>query len=528
MRTLFCLGGILLFSVCITQAQNWIPAVPLNNARYDFELVSNGTHVYAAGGNGAPTSLEVYDGVFGNWTTLADLPVPQQAHCAALVGGKIYTFGNSDPEDDTVQIYNTNTDTWSAGPPLPDEMYWSTARAVDQNIYVLGGYVPWEGYKSTVYILNTTTLTWSTGTDCPTEISSPTSVVRGNNIFVFTEFVTYRYATDEDAWYSLTPRPTEINGSAACRVGNQVYLIGGYEEGITDTVPYTHMYDIDGDFWWYGPDMNTPRYNIGAIYFNDYIYAVGGRLSDFSETSIVEILTPIGGPGIQITLTTDSDPLPVIAGDNFFYDLSIVFNIPSVRTTRIVSQAILPSGFLYGPIFQVFIPAAPGTTIDVANMVQSVPPGATPGTYEFIIRANTVDGDFIGVDSVELTVSAPAPDAAGGFTAWIPSGVDRLTQSFEKPVNEVELPNQFSLSQPYPNPFNPTTTISVSLPSAAELSVVVFNALGQQVAELTSGRMSAGTHQFTLDGSYLASGIYFVHASVPGELNAVQKIVLMK
>ncbi|GBE29516.1 MAG TPA: T9SS type A sorting domain-containing protein [Bacteroidetes bacterium] len=90
------------------------------------------------------------------------------------------------------------------------------------------------------------------------------------------------------------------------------------------------------------------------------------------------------------------------------------------------------------------------------------------------------------------------------------------------------LPSEFAVGLAYPNPFNPTTTITVSLPQSAELTVAVFNTLGQRVAELANGLIAAGTHQFTFDGSSLASGVYLVQATVPGELNAVQKILLMK
>jgi len=48
------------------------------------------------------------------------------------------------------------------------------------------------------------------------------------------------------------------------------------------------------------------------------------------------------------------------------------------------------------------------------------------------------------------------------------------------------------------------------------------------VTELANGRLTAGQHTLTFDGSNLASGIYFINASVPGKLNETQKVVLMK
>ena len=90
------------------------------------------------------------------------------------------------------------------------------------------------------------------------------------------------------------------------------------------------------------------------------------------------------------------------------------------------------------------------------------------------------------------------------------------------------LPEEFELGQAYPNPFNPTANFTVSLPDAADLTVRVFNVMGQQVAEVVNARTAAGMHTFTIDGSALSSGIYFIQAQVPGELNAIQKVTLMK
>jgi len=57
---------------------------------------------------------------------------------------------------------------------------------------------------------------------------------------------------------------------------------------------------------------------------------------------------------------------------------------------------------------------------------------------------------------------------------------------------------------------------------------VVYNLMGQQVAMLANGRMNAGTHSFTFDASDLASGLYFVRATVPDRLDKVQKIMLVR
>ncbi|MBD3167765.1 T9SS type A sorting domain-containing protein, partial [bacterium] len=97
----------------------------------------------------------------------------------------------------------------------------------------------------------------------------------------------------------------------------------------------------------------------------------------------------------------------------------------------------------------------------------------------------------------------------------------------DKPASDVEMPDRFQLSAAYPNPFNATTTISVTLPRAGELEAAVYNINGQQVASLANGLHHAGEHRFHFDATGLASGVYFVRAAVPGQ-QQVRKIVLLR
>jgi hypothetical protein len=72
-----------------------------------------------------------------------------------------------------------------------------------------------------------------------------------------------------------------------------------------------------------------------------------------------------------------------------------------------------------------------------------------------------------------------------------------------------ELPAQVTLKQNYPNPFNPATTINYQLPSASDVQLRIFDALGREVATLVDTQQAAGSYQVAFDGSRLSSGIYF-------------------
>ncbi len=89
------------------------------------------------------------------------------------------------------------------------------------------------------------------------------------------------------------------------------------------------------------------------------------------------------------------------------------------------------------------------------------------------------------------------------------------------------VPQDFVLSQNYPNPFNPTTTIQYQLPEGSNVKVVIYDALGKQVAVLVNEYQNAGTYSTNFKASNLASGIYFCRMEA-GNFVKVNKMLLLK
>ncbi len=94
-------------------------------------------------------------------------------------------------------------------------------------------------------------------------------------------------------------------------------------------------------------------------------------------------------------------------------------------------------------------------------------------------------------------------------------------------VNDGAREMKFELAQNYPNPFNPTTKINYQLAKDENVSLKVYDVLGNEVATLVNSRQSAGKHSVNFNASALSSGVYF-YKIVAGNFVDVKKMMLLK
>jgi hypothetical protein len=122
------------------------------------------------------------------------------------------------------------------------------------------------------------------------------------------------------------------------------------------------------------------------------------------------------------------------------------------------------------------------------------------------------------------------PDDAE-FIAWLNSlptwSGDDETCAVTSTEDQVVSPTGFALLGNYPNPFNPSTTISYVLPEQAAVSLRVFDANGREVRELIHSDQPAGSYRVNFNGAGLPSGTYFYRLAA-GRQSATGTMVLLR
>ncbi len=99
--------------------------------------------------------------------------------------------------------------------------------------------------------------------------------------------------------------------------------------------------------------------------------------------------------------------------------------------------------------------------------------------------------------------------------------------SLDAALNVVDVPSEFHLRQNYPNPFNPQTTITFGLPEQTQVTLEVYNMLGQRISTLVDGIKSAGTHAILFDASHLPGGVY-VYRLKTAQFEKSHQLILLK
>ena len=241
------------------------------------------------------------------------------------------------------------------------------------------------------------------------------------------------------------------------------------------------------------------------------------------------------GSGATLSSTTDVSPTfePDVAGD---YVVQLVVNDGIVNSSpdQVTITALSPQQAIENLIALVIS----------MNLNQGQTKSLTTKLYEAIDYLN--NGDNAGaVDALNSFINSVEAQTGKKLTNEQADQLIAETQRIIDAINASSLPKQspetttlnsiplaYHLDQNYPNPFNPTTQIQFGIPQAGNVTLKIYNSVGQLVKTLVDGNMSEGYHQVTWDatdnsGSKLSSGVYFYRIT-SGTFTQVNKMMLLK
>ena len=202
--------------------------------------------------------------------------------------------------------------------------------------------------------------------------------------------------------------------------------------------------------------------------------------------------------------------------------------------------------------FQYSIPIDSGTYsvyLHFAEIYWGVPGGDSTGGVGSRIFSVFIEGNEVLRDYDIYKDVGPATAVVKSFQATVTD--DTLNIKFVPTVNRGKIsaievippgdvplwvdskqikignPDNYSLKQNFPNPFNPTTNIQFSIPKAGPVKLTVFNIIGQTIEELINEYKDAGTYNVKFSANDLPSGIYFYKLETSG-FNEIKKMLLLK
>ncbi len=176
------------------------------------------------------------------------------------------------------------------------------------------------------------------------------------------------------------------------------------------------------------------------------------------------------------------------------------------------------------------------TLVEGDSIVLSVEVGGSANHYQWYKDGTELPGDTLSV----YKISSAALSDSGSYTCQVTNDiVSGLTLKSLPFVIHVKsstglqdnvsggLPQRYALRQNYPNPFNPSTRIVFELPQAADVTINLYNVLGQKVAVLLNEHKAAGYHSVNFNAAQLSAGIYYYEIKA-GRFHQFKKMVLVK
>jgi hypothetical protein len=412
----------------------------LSEARFDLFGSSVGHIVVIAGGENNSAAivdtLDVYNDLTTTWTTSV-MPTPLYNNdmgdtTSASVGNEIF-FGGGNLDTSTVEIYNTNTNTWrreqlSAGRNQISHV------SNDRYIVFAGGKIGATA-QTTVDIYDTVTRTWNT-----TNLSRIGSGMTGTsigNVFYFVlgkeaistvvDIITITDITDITT--STETLPTAQNIISATSLNGKAYFIGGYSS--------SDVYIFDGVSWT-TDSISVARHGISSTSVNNILIACGGYAGGFRND--VDIYNSITGNWIISTLSNTAVNCNVVPlNDNAFMCSG------GLNTTKINNVNIFRMDESFTNKVDIYQPVLNKWTQATLSLARSDTTSVSCGKYVFIAGGRTNTGNVNNIDiyhSIEGTWGTATLSYVGrNVAAAATDNYVMFSSSHDDRINNVDILN---------------------------------------------------------------------------------------
>jgi N-acetylneuraminic acid mutarotase len=237
------LRSVLVYDVA---SNAWSNGPSLISGTDNVAVLAVGGRVHAIGGE-ARTAHQVLDAALGAWASAPASPAIRFASAAAVLNGRLHLVGGWNYSNtasnsvDTHDVYDPATSTWSAAAPLATRRNAAAAAVVDGKLYVIGGRAPGirasdQTSLASVEVYDPATNTWRAGPDLPQARSGAAAVALGGKVYVLggestpggVRNTVSRLDPATGSWTELAGMPFSAHGLAAVVVDEAIVVMGGF------------------------------------------------------------------------------------------------------------------------------------------------------------------------------------------------------------------------------------------------------------------------------------------------------------
>jgi len=333
------------------------------------------------------------------------------------------------------------------------------------------------------------------------------------------------YQYDGSSWsYQDSIPDNNVWGVQSVLVGDEVYLVGGWPAG----AGLLRKYNLTNHSWSYlNSSSNLVAYGFTTQYFNGFIYL----FNQISHVYQYDITTDTwhtktanskqGYAGLSSIVFQDEIYILGYADSSFFK-----YTPATDQWTQLANTPYQVAGCSMG-IINGLMYCVGGNSLGNSS-------GLSQNTLVYDIAANSwTSNDFklsakrhwmATADYLGRTYVVGGFDSTNHAVDIVEEIVPQVPLVLEEPG---QISTEFSLDQNFPNPFNPSTTISYHLSRPATVKLEIFDLAGKRVAILVDGWKGAGNHSVQWNARNTASGIYIYRMQYQGKVQT-RPMVLLK